>query len=136
MAAGEKLWRMPMEESYWEQMKSPIADMKNTGGRMGGAITAAPFLREYVDTEKVCFELTLLLPASSWNKSKKLGAPPHIWLIGALLTLVGPANTAALFLREYVGTEWCLVTHSDWRLSPEAWGKSHMSRVGRELNAA
>ncbi len=45
---------MPMEDSYWEQMKSPIADMKNTGGRMGGAITAALFLREYVDTEKVC----------------------------------------------------------------------------------
>ena len=51
--AGEKIWRMPMEDSYWEQMKSPIADMKNTGGRMGGAITAALFLREYVDTEKV-----------------------------------------------------------------------------------
>ena len=45
---------MPMEDSYWEQMKSPIADMKNTGGRMGGAITAALFLREYVDTDKVC----------------------------------------------------------------------------------
>ena len=51
--AGEKLWRMPMEDSYWEQMKSPIADMKNTGGRMGGAITAALFLEKYVDTEKV-----------------------------------------------------------------------------------
>ena len=44
---------MPMEESYWEQMKSPIADMKNTGGRMGGAITAALFLEKYVDTDKV-----------------------------------------------------------------------------------
>lgn len=43
---------MPMEESYWEQMKSPIADMKNTGGRMGGAITAALFLEKYVDTDK------------------------------------------------------------------------------------
>ena len=42
-----------MEDSYWEQMKSPIADMKNTGGRMGGAITAALFLEKYVDTEKV-----------------------------------------------------------------------------------
>ncbi|CAL8466303.1 g5839 [Coccomyxa elongata] len=51
--AGEKIWRMPMEDSYWEQMKSPIADMKNTGGRMGGAITAALFLREFVDTDKV-----------------------------------------------------------------------------------
>ncbi len=43
-----------MEDSYWEQMKSPIADMKNTGGRMGGAITAALFLEKYVDTDKVC----------------------------------------------------------------------------------
>lgn len=42
-----------MEDAYWEQMKSAIADMKNTGGRQGGAITAALFLREYVDTEKV-----------------------------------------------------------------------------------
>jgi hypothetical protein len=50
---GEKLWRMPLEDSYWEQMKSPIADMKNTGTRHGGAITAALFLREYVDTDKV-----------------------------------------------------------------------------------
>jgi hypothetical protein len=42
---GEKLWRMPMEESYWEQMESPIADMKNTGMGKGGAITAALFVR-------------------------------------------------------------------------------------------
>jgi leucyl aminopeptidase len=31
-AAGEKLWRMPMEASYAEQLKSSVADMKNTGG--------------------------------------------------------------------------------------------------------
>ena len=31
--AGEAFWRMPMRESYWEQMKSEIADMKNTGTR-------------------------------------------------------------------------------------------------------
>lgn len=48
-AVGEKLWRMPMEESYMEQLDSSIADMKNTGTRMGGAITAALFLKEYVD---------------------------------------------------------------------------------------
>jgi leucyl aminopeptidase len=47
-AAGEKLWRMPMEESYFESMKSPLADMKNTGARAGGAITAALFLKQYV----------------------------------------------------------------------------------------
>jgi leucyl aminopeptidase len=46
---GEKLWRMPMEDSYWEMMKSNIADMVNTGGRAGGSITAALFLKHFVD---------------------------------------------------------------------------------------
>ncbi|KAK9213591.1 hypothetical protein WN943_002979 [Citrus x changshan-huyou] len=50
--SGEKIWRMPLEESYWEMMKSGVADMVNTGGRQGGAITAALFLKQYVD-EKV-----------------------------------------------------------------------------------
>lgn len=51
--SGEKLWRMPLEDSYMEQLESPIADMKNTGGRMGGSITAALFLKEFVDVEKI-----------------------------------------------------------------------------------
>lgn len=46
--AGEKLWRMPMEESYFDSMKSPLADMKNTGARAGGAISAAVFLKQFV----------------------------------------------------------------------------------------
>ena len=46
--AGEKLWQMPMESKYFEQMKSPIADMKNTGSRAGGSITAALFLEQFV----------------------------------------------------------------------------------------
>ncbi|MCS6814944.1 MAG: leucyl aminopeptidase [Cyanobacteria bacterium] len=46
--AGEKLWRMPLEEKYFESMKSPIADMKNIGGRSAGAITAALFLKQFV----------------------------------------------------------------------------------------
>lgn len=44
--SGEKLWRLPMEESYWESMKSGVADMVNTGGRQGGSITAALFLKQ------------------------------------------------------------------------------------------
>ncbi|TYH97861.1 hypothetical protein ES332_A12G270600v1 [Gossypium tomentosum] len=51
-ASGEKFWRMPLEESYWESMKSGVADMVNTGGRQGGAINAALFLKQFVD-EKV-----------------------------------------------------------------------------------
>lgn len=47
--AGEKFWRMPMEEQYFEGMKSVVADMKNTGPRAGGAITAALFLKQFVE---------------------------------------------------------------------------------------
>jgi leucyl aminopeptidase len=46
--AGEKFWQMPMEDKYFEGLKSPIADMKNTGPRPGGSITAALFLKQFV----------------------------------------------------------------------------------------
>lgn len=45
--AGECLWEMPMYEEYKEQNKSEVADIKNVGGRYGGAITAAQFLAEF-----------------------------------------------------------------------------------------
>ncbi|MFW6118355.1 MAG: leucyl aminopeptidase [Chloroflexota bacterium] len=45
---GERMWHMPMPEEYKEQIKSEIADVKNTGNRYGGAITAALFLAEFV----------------------------------------------------------------------------------------
>jgi leucyl aminopeptidase len=47
--AGEQLWKMPLQEKYFEGLKSPIADMKNTGPRAGGAITAALFLKQFVE---------------------------------------------------------------------------------------
>ena len=46
--SGEKIWQMPMEEKYFEGLKSVVADMKNTGPRAGGSITAALFLKEFV----------------------------------------------------------------------------------------
>lgn len=46
--AGEHLWQMPMYEEYKEKNKSDVADIKNSGGRWGGAITAAQFLAEFV----------------------------------------------------------------------------------------
>jgi leucyl aminopeptidase len=46
---GEPIWQMPMFPEYSEQIKSEIADIKNTGdGRWGGSITAAKFLEEFV----------------------------------------------------------------------------------------
>jgi len=46
---GEKLWRMPLDEAYDKQIKSEIADMKNIGGRPGGSITAAQFIKRFVN---------------------------------------------------------------------------------------
>ena len=48
-ATKERLWRMPLGPEYDKQIDSKFADMKNTGGRMGGAITAAQFLQRFVD---------------------------------------------------------------------------------------
>lgn len=48
-ATGEKLWRMPLGTEYDKQIDSKVADMKNTGGRYGGSITAAQFLQRFVD---------------------------------------------------------------------------------------
>ncbi len=45
---GEHFWRMPLTSMLKEQLKSDVADMKNTGSREGGAITAALFLSEFV----------------------------------------------------------------------------------------
>jgi leucyl aminopeptidase len=47
--SGEKFWRMPLGEEYAEQIKSDIADIKNTGGRGGGASTAAEFLHVFAE---------------------------------------------------------------------------------------
>ncbi len=48
-SAGEKMWRLPLDDEYKEQIRSSIADIMNTGGRWGGAITAAMFLKEFAE---------------------------------------------------------------------------------------
>jgi leucyl aminopeptidase len=47
--SGEKFWRLPLGDEYAEMIKSDIGDIKNTGGRWGGAITAAEFLKVFVE---------------------------------------------------------------------------------------
>lgn len=49
---GEKLWKLPMDREYFDSLKSDIADMKNTGTRMGGASIAGVFLQEFVKDTK------------------------------------------------------------------------------------
>jgi leucyl aminopeptidase len=45
---GEAVWQLPLTKEYFDQIKSEVADIKNTGGRAGGAITAAAFLANFV----------------------------------------------------------------------------------------
>jgi leucyl aminopeptidase len=47
--SGERFWRLPLEDEYSEMIRSNIADIMNTGGRWGGAITAAMFLKEFAE---------------------------------------------------------------------------------------
>ena len=49
--SGDKLWRQPLGEAYDRLIDSPIADMKNVGPREGGSITAAQFLKRYVEDD-------------------------------------------------------------------------------------
>jgi leucyl aminopeptidase len=47
--SGEKFWRLPLGDEYYDQIRSDIGDIKNTGGRWGGAITAAEFLHAFAE---------------------------------------------------------------------------------------
>ncbi len=62
--AGEDMWRMPLHKRLKSQIKSPIADLKNSGDRWGGAITAGLFLDHFVK-ETAWVHVDLAGPASS-----------------------------------------------------------------------
>ena len=62
-AAGEDFWRMPLNDRLFSQLKSDIADMKNTGERFGGSITAALFLDQFVDGRADWAHLDIAGPA-------------------------------------------------------------------------
>jgi leucyl aminopeptidase len=48
-ASGERAWHLPLFKEYTEQIKGNTADLKNSGGRYGGALTAGAFLKEFAD---------------------------------------------------------------------------------------
>ncbi|MCC0176891.1 leucyl aminopeptidase [Waterburya agarophytonicola K14] len=73
--AGEKFWQLPMEERYFEGLKSQIADMKNTGPRPGGSITAALFLKQFIkDTPWMHLDVAGPVWADSANGVNNKGA--------------------------------------------------------------
>jgi leucyl aminopeptidase len=66
--AGEKMWRMPLDEEYKEIIRSNIADIVNSGGRWGGAITAAMFLKEFAEDTPW---LHLDIAGTAWMEDQK-----------------------------------------------------------------
>jgi leucyl aminopeptidase len=70
-SAGERLWPMPLDEDYKDYLKSAFADLANTGGRWGGAVTGAMFLKEFAgDTPWVHLDIA----GTAWLEDEK----PHL----------------------------------------------------------
>jgi len=66
--AGEKMWRLPLDDEYKENIKSTIADIVNSGGRWGGAINAAMFLNEFAeDTPWIHLDIA----GTAWMEDQK-----------------------------------------------------------------
>jgi leucyl aminopeptidase len=67
-AAGERMWQLPLDDEYRDLYKSMIADIANTGGRYGGAITAAMFVGEFAgDTPWVHLDIA----GTRWSNDEK-----------------------------------------------------------------
>ena len=67
-ASGERLWELPLYDEYGEQMKSEIADLKNVGGREGGAITAGAFLSNFAEGAKWAH---IDIAGTAWSNGNK-----------------------------------------------------------------
>lgn len=68
---NDPVWRMPLWAPYMSQLDSKYADMNNTGGPMGGSITAALFLRRFVSDAKAHVHFDIF----AWNQSTRPGRP-------------------------------------------------------------
>jgi len=72
--AGDKLWRFPLAPEYDKLLDSPIADMKNIGGRYAGSITAAQFLQRFIENDTPWAHLDIAgmvwadKPGATWDK--------------------------------------------------------------------
>jgi leucyl aminopeptidase len=73
-AEGEPLWRMPLPEQYNKQIDSMIADVKNTGGRAGGSITAALFIQKFVNGLPWAH---LDIASTAWKKPSSIPTVPE-----------------------------------------------------------
>ncbi len=109
--AGEKMWRLPLDEEYKEQIRSSIADIMNTGGRWGGAVTAAMFLKEFAEETPW---IHLDIAGTAWMDDNKA------WIAK------GPSGVAVRSLVEFVRDFETDGQHSS------AGGGSGMKAVGTQ----
>ncbi len=87
-AEGEGAWRMPLGKAYADQLKSRIADVKNTGGRAAGSVTAAEFLHRFVTDETPWIHLDIAGVASVKSATKFAPSGATGWGVMALDRLV------------------------------------------------
>jgi leucyl aminopeptidase len=90
--SGERYWHMPLYDDYATAMKSDIADLKNTGGRAAGTLTAAAFLKSFVD-ETPWLHLDIagtayLETESAWQAKGPTGTPVRAF-VSFVETLAG-----------------------------------------------
>jgi len=81
-ATSEKVWQLPLDDEYGEQIKSDIADIKNIGGREAGTITAAKFLEKFVkDTPWAHLDIA----GTAWGQKAKPYCPKGATGVGVRL---------------------------------------------------
>ncbi len=85
--SGERVWELPLWEEYFEQLKSDVADMRNIGGRGGGTITAAMFLRQFIGDYPWAH---LDIASTDWSASERACLPK------------GPTGTGTRLLIQYL----------------------------------
>lgn len=85
--SGEPAWQLPLDESFAKQIKSEVADIKNTGGRPGGTITAAEYLHKFVGKTPWAH---LDIAGTAWEFTTKSYIPK------------GPSGTGTRTLIEYI----------------------------------
>ena len=69
---GEPLWQLPLDKEYSKQIDSDVADIKNTGGRPAGTITAAAYLQKFVGETPWTH---LDIAGTAWDFTKKSYIP-------------------------------------------------------------
>ena len=87
LKSGEPAWQLPLDESFAKQIKSEVADIKNTGGRPGGTITAAEYLHTFVGKTPWAH---LDIAGTAWDFTSKSYIPK------------GPSGTGVRTLIEYI----------------------------------